>query len=47
LPKFTDREILFIKKYAIPDLDIICPIDEEKFDKIAVYTDECGSSLGL
>jgi hypothetical protein len=38
---FTDMEILFIKKYAIPDLGILCPIDEEKFDIIADYADKC------
>jgi hypothetical protein len=38
---FTDVEILFIKKYAIPDLGITCPIDENKFDEISDYAEEC------
>jgi hypothetical protein len=38
---FTDREILFIKKYAIPDLGLTYPLDEEQFDKICDYAEDC------
>jgi hypothetical protein len=38
---FTEREILFIKKYAIPDLGLTEPLNEEQFDKICMYAEEC------
>jgi hypothetical protein len=38
---FTADAILFIKKYAIPELSLTNPLDEDQFDEICTFADDC------